>query len=73
MRDENNGCNTISSILYRLLLKLHVLDVYKSPWLRFVKGTLNNIGLSGVWDSQSLPASRECFRPVYPSMDNRNQ
>ena len=62
MRDENNRCNTISSILYRLLLKWHVFDVYTSPWLMFVKYTLNNIGLSGVWDSQSLPASRECFR-----------
>ena len=62
MRDENNRWNKISSILYTLLLKLHVLDVYTSPWLMFVKDTLNYIGLSGVWDSQSLPASRECFR-----------
>ena len=62
MRDENNRCNTISSILYRLLLKLHVLDAYTSPWLQFVKDTLNNIGLSGIWNSQSLPASRKCFR-----------
>ena len=54
MRDENNRCNKIPSILYRLLLKLHVLDVYTSPWLMFVKDTF--------WDSQSLPASRECFR-----------
>ena len=60
--DENNRCNTISSILYRLLLKLHVLDTYTSPWLKFVKDTLNNIRLSGIWNSQSLPASRECFR-----------
>ena len=60
--DENNRCNTISSILYRLLLKLHVLGAYTSPWLKFVKDTLNNIGLSGVWSSQSLPTSRECFR-----------
>ena len=80
--DENNTCNKISSISYRLLLKLHVLDAYTSPWLNFVKDTLNNIGLSGIWSSQSLPASRECFRqsikreterPVYPSMNNRNQ
>ena len=28
----------------------------------FVKDTLNNIGLSGVWNSQSLPTSRGCFR-----------
>ena len=60
--DENNTCNKISSILYRLLLKLHVLDAYTSPWLKFVKDTLNNIGLSGIWNSQSLPASRKCFR-----------
>ena len=49
MRDENNRCNKISSILYRLLLKLHVLDVYTSPWLMFVKDTF--------WDSQSLQVS----------------
>ena len=60
--DENNRCNKNYSILYRLLLKLHVLDTYTSPWLKFVKDTLNNIGLSGIWNSQSLPASRECFR-----------
>ena len=62
--DENNRCNKISSILYRLLLKLHVLDTYTSPWLKFVKDTLNNIGLSGIWNSQSPPASRECFRQL---------
>ena len=60
--DENNRCNKISSILYKLLLKLHVLDTYTSPWLKFVKYTSNNIGLSGIWNSQSLPASRDCFR-----------
>ena len=49
--DENYRCNNISSILYKLLLKLHVLDLYTSPWLMFVKDTLNNIGLSGVWNS----------------------
>ena len=64
MRDENNRCNKLFSILYRLLPKLHVLDVYTSPWLMFVEDTLNNIGLSGVWDSQSLPASRECFESI---------
>ena len=68
MCDENIRCNKISSILYRLLLKLHVLDVYTSPWLMFSKGTLNYIGLSGVWDSQFLPASRECFRQSMPNM-----
>ena len=41
---------------------MHVLDTYTSPWLKFVKDTLNNIGLSGIWNSQSLPASRDCFR-----------
>ena len=61
MCDANNTC-IFFSILYRLLPNLHVLDVYTSPWLRFVKDTINNIGLSGDWDSQSLPASRECFR-----------
>ena len=58
----NNRCNKISSILFRLLLKLHVLDVYTSPWLMFFKYTLHNIGLSSVRNSQSLPASREFFR-----------
>ena len=62
MCDENNRFNKFSSILYRLLPKLHVLDVYTSPWLIFLKYIINNIGLSGVWNSQSLPASRECFR-----------
>ena len=47
--DENNTCNKISSILYRLLLKLHVLDACTSPWLKFVKNRLNNIGSSGIW------------------------
>ena len=28
----------------------------------FVKYTLNNIGLAGVWNGPSLPTSRECFR-----------
>ena len=46
--NENNGCNKMSSILYRILLKLYVLNAYTSPWLKFVKDTINNIGLSGI-------------------------
>ena len=82
MCDQNNRCNKISSILFRLLLKLHVVDVHTSQWLIFVNDTINNIGLSGALNSQSPPASRACFRQsmkvklrdtVYPSIDNRNQ
>ena len=47
--DENNRCSEISSLLYRLLLKIHVSDVYTSLWLTFVKNPLNDIGLSGIW------------------------
>ena len=52
--DENNIYNTISSILHRLLLKLKFwMLISLSLRLKFVKDTLNNIGLSGIWNSQS--------------------
>ena len=54
MCEEKIRCNTISSILCRVLLKLHVLDVYNLQWPLFVKETLNNIGLSVDWNGCSF-------------------
>ena len=38
----------ISSLLYRLLLKLDGSDVYSTPWFIFVKNALNNIDSCGI-------------------------
>jgi hypothetical protein len=47
----------ICSIMYNLLHKMHVSNENVSNWLTFVKGILNNLGLSHVWDSQCQDVS----------------
>ena len=42
----------LSSIIYKLLLKLHNQNVYHSPWIVFVRDTLNKCGFSEMWINQ---------------------
>ena len=45
----------ISSILYKLMYKMHTRNFYSSKWLECVQNTLNNCGFSEYWIYQSVP------------------
>ena len=44
--------NKLSSITYNLLYKLHSNGRHMNGYISFVKNTLIDIGLPGVWDNQ---------------------
>ena len=39
----------LSYVMYQYLLKLYNANKFKSQWLDYVKKTLNNSGMSGIW------------------------
>ena len=52
MVSSKNPCK-INVVLYKLLVKLDSSDEsYKSPWLTYVKNSLNELGLSFLWINQ---------------------
>ena len=53
---------TLSNLMYKLLYKLNRESVYKSPWLNCVKTILEDCGFPGIWESQVIPCSKECFK-----------
>ena len=61
---QNNEKPKISNLLYKLLLKLYVDDIYKSPWCTYIKSILEGCGFSGIWDSQVIPCDKVCFKRV---------
>ena len=54
MISSNNSTNKISCNILRLCMKLYVDGVYKLPWLEHVHSTLNNLGLTFLWQRQSV-------------------
>ena len=52
----------ISNLMYKLLYRLNKENVYKSPWLNCVKTILEDCGFPGIWGSQVIPCSKECFK-----------
>jgi hypothetical protein len=54
----------LSSVMYKYLHQLYTKkDDYKSPFLRYVESTLNELGLSGIWLTQfKLNVSIEWFK-----------
>ena len=42
----------VSNITYKFLYKLYLNNVYESPYITFVKKTLQDIGLHGIWLGQ---------------------
>ena len=51
-----------SNLMYKLLYKLNRESVYKLPWLDCVKTILEDCGFPGIWESQVIPCSKECFK-----------
>lgn len=54
--------NKLSSILYKLLYRLDVLNVYTSDWILYLKNTLNEIGMSEFWLYQHVTGSLQWFK-----------
>ena len=52
----------MSNQMYKLLYKLNKKSVYKSPWLNCVKTILEDCGFPGIWESQVITCSKECFK-----------
>jgi len=50
----NSKSSKLSHIIYRLLKTLHDRDVYKSPWICKVKKTLDNTGMSYLWQNNAV-------------------
>lgn len=46
------NCNKLSSVVYNLLYKMHVNGRHSNDYITFVKNTLIEIGLPGVWENQ---------------------
>ena len=42
----------LSFIMYCLLVKLDENNIYTSEWIRFIRNTLNECGLSYIWSQQ---------------------
>jgi len=51
----------MSNIVYKFLYKLYLNNVYESPYITFVKTTLQDIGLHGIW----LGQDNITFSPVW--------
>ena len=50
----NGKPDKISAILYKLAYELHKKNIYQSPWITYVKSSLDGIGLSDNWLSQTV-------------------
>ena len=53
-RIVNNDEHRLNNILYNLLLQKFVRDAPKFRWLKFIKDTLDECGLSYIWFNQTL-------------------
>jgi len=42
----------VSSIVYKFLYRMYLNDIYESPYIKFVKETLQDTGLHGIWINQ---------------------
>ena len=54
MIDSRNGTSKLSSAILKLYMKLFLNGIYKLPWLEYVYDTLNNLGLSYLWLTQTI-------------------
>ena len=54
MQDMSNNSHKLSCLMLKLQLKLYEDGNYKLPWLSHVHSTLNNLGLSYLWQNQAL-------------------
>ena len=53
-RIVNGKPDQISVILYKLAYERHKRNIYQSPWITYVKSSLDRIGLSDNWLSQTV-------------------
>ena len=59
---QDTETTKISNLMYKCLYTLNRESVYKSPWLNCVKTILEDCGFPGIWESQVIPCSKECFK-----------
>ena len=53
----NSKHDKISYMMYKLMLKLHSHNIYHSPWLNYVKESLEQLGFANYWYSQSVESN----------------
>ena len=54
MLSSNNNGNKLSCLMLKLHMNLFRSEEYKLPWLEHVYSTLNNLGLTFLWHTQSV-------------------
>ena len=60
----NEDQRKISNMIYTLLYKLDIFNIFKSNWLSSIRCTLNYSGFLGIWLAQFLPCSVSTFRNI---------
>ena len=45
---------SLSSHVYHIMYNMHIMNIYTSPYLKFVKNTLIEVGMYGLWLSHDL-------------------
>ena len=63
----NGKKDKIYFVIYNMMKHLNCIGKYTSPWLGFVKGTLENWGLNSVWMSHvqsGSGVSSECVERI---------
>ena len=50
----NGKPDKISVILYKFAYELHKRNIYQSPWITYVNSSLDRIGISDNWLSQTV-------------------
>ena len=65
--------NKLSSITYNLLYRLHLNGIHMNSYVSFVKKTLIEIGLPGVWDNQKTINMDKSWFKTYIKTTLQNQ
>ena len=55
--------NTLSSIMYKTMLALHLQFPQKFKWVSYVKSIFNENGLSFIWEGQ-IPMDRSALKKL---------
>lgn len=47
----------MSSTMYKIMLRLHIENKYKSDWITFIENILNEAGMGNIWLTQTFPST----------------
>ena len=47
----------MSSVMYKIMLQLHIENKYKSDWITFIENILNEAGMGNIWLTQTFQST----------------